>query len=416
MMGWHSVRHKLAMTVWLHLAFAGSTAVAQLFPEADGARRQLSPPQVNRISSTTSARLEQVRALAADKNWAEAIDILQQLTTEDADRLVDLGDGRFVTLRTYCHRQFARLPAEALADYRRRVDPLAERWYRGGLANHDERLLRRVVDELYCSSWGDEALLALGELALERGDYAAARQSWEQISPLLRDPAGRPMWFALRDIDVNANWQQIEHRWHERPKSPTWLAYPDTNLDLADIRARLVLASVRAGNLNRAALELDVFRRLHPQAAGRFGGQEGVYVDALKRLAETAKEWPAIPLDAQWETFGGSPKRSSAAPALGPIRGPVWPAPVEFSAAPIARQEPAPPRVILGPFGLAERGEQPAMDRCYSTMACKFERSISLRARQHSRVGDRQPAKARLTFAIRQRTVCRAKLSPLQMA
>ena len=29
----------------------------------------------------------------------------------------------------------------------------------------------RVVDELYCSSWGDDALLALGELALERADY-----------------------------------------------------------------------------------------------------------------------------------------------------------------------------------------------------------------------------------------------------
>ena len=48
----------------------------------------------------------------------------------------------------------------------------------------------RVVDELFCSTWGDDALLALGELALERADYAAARRSWEQISPLLRDPIG----------------------------------------------------------------------------------------------------------------------------------------------------------------------------------------------------------------------------------
>ena len=245
----HTVRRTNAIIIPLLTAWLASTvAFAQPMQLRAGpaARRELSPPQVDLITSTTAARLEQVRALAADKNWDEAIDILQQLAADDSSRVVDLGDGRFVPLRTYCHRQLSRLPAEALTAYRRRVDPLAERWYVAGLKEHDERLLMRVVDELYCSSWGDDALLALGELALEQADYAAARRSWEQISPLLRDPFGRPLWIALRDIDLNAHWPLVERRWRERPKSPTWLSYPDTNLNLADIRARLVLASVRA--------------------------------------------------------------------------------------------------------------------------------------------------------------------------
>ena len=188
---------------------------------------------------------------------------------------------------------------------------------------------------------------------------------------MLRDPIGRPLWIALRDIDLNAHWPLVERRWRERPKSPTWLSYPDTNLDLADIRARLVLASVRAGDLNRAELELNVFRRMHPQAAGRFGGQDGLYVESLERLIAAAKEWPsASARDLQWETFAGSPTRSSAAPKLGPIIGPVWAEPVQLAVTPIARRDPQRARVLLGPFVWAEEGGQPAARETQRTLSC----------------------------------------------
>jgi hypothetical protein len=373
MMHSHCFRFKCALAVSLFAAFlAAVMASAQplQFRATVEARRELSPPQVDLVSSATENRLEQVRALAADKNWDEAIDILQQLAAEESSRVVELSDGRFVPLRTYCHLQFARMPADALAEYRRRVDPLAERWYLDGLANRNEQLLTRVVGELFCSSWGDEALLVLGELALERGNYAAARRSWEQISPLLRDPVGRPLWLALRDIDVGARWPQIERRWRERPKPPTWLAYPDSNLDLAGVRARLVLASVRAGDLDRAALELDVFRRLHPNAAGRFGGQDGPYVEALERLIAAAKDWPSSPRDVQWETFAGAPTRSPAAPKLGPIIGPNWAAPVQLTGNQIARRNPRRARVLLGPLVLVEKQRQPAARETQRTLSC----------------------------------------------
>ena len=203
---------------------------------------------------------------------------------DKSDRVVAIDDNRYLSLRNYCHLQIARLPAEGLAAYRRRVDASAEQSYRDGLANRDEGLLRRVVDEWFCSSWGDDALMALGELALERGDYATARRCWEQISPLLSAPNGSPLWLALRDIDLNAKWPEVERRWQTREKPADWLAYPDTQLDLAEVRARLVLASIRAGELDRAALELQVFRRLHPNAAGQFGGQKENFAAVLERL------------------------------------------------------------------------------------------------------------------------------------
>ena len=122
--------------------------------------------------------------------------------------------------------------------------------------------------------------------------------------------------------------------------------------------------------MNRAELELNVFRRMHPQAAGRFGGQDGPYVESLERLIAAAKEWPSSARDLQWETFAGSPTRSSAAQKLGPIIGPVWAEPVQLAVTPIARRDPRRARVLLGPFVWAEEGGQPAARETQRTLSC----------------------------------------------
>jgi hypothetical protein len=289
---------------------------------------ELTPPHVEVVSGVTAARLEQARQLAAARSWDEAIDIWRELSADKSDRVVALDSSRFLSLRDYCHLQIARLPAEGLVAYRRRVDASAEQSYRDGLAKRDEGLLRRVVDESFCSSWGDDALMALGDLALERGDYATARGTWEQISPLLSAPNGSPTWLALRDIDLKTKWPEVEKRWQTRKKPSDWLAYPDTQLDLAEVRARLVLASIRAGELNRAALELQVFQRLHPNTVGQFGGQEEDFAVALDRLLTAAREWPAAPTPTDWPTFAGSHSRSTIAATIGHDLVPVWKEPI----------------------------------------------------------------------------------------
>ena len=292
---------------------------------------ELTAPHVEVISGATAARLEQARQLAAAHNWDEAIDIWRELIADKSDRVVALDSNRYLSVRNYCHLQIARLPAEGLVAYRRRVDGPAEQSYRNGLARHDEGLLRRVVDESFCSSWGDDALMALGELALERGDYATARRTWEQISPLLSAPDGSPTWLALRDIDLSKKWSEVEKRWQTREKPADWLAYPDTQLDLAEVRARLVLASIRAGELERAALELQVFRRLHPNAMGQFGGQKENFAVALERLLAAAREWPAASAPTDWPTFAGSHSRSTIAAAVGHDLVPTWKEPIVLS-------------------------------------------------------------------------------------
>ena len=315
---------------------------------------ELTAPHVEVIPGATAARLEQARQLAAARSWDEAIDIWRELSGDKSDRVVALDGNRYVSLRDYCQLQLARLPAEGLVAYRRRVDASAEQLYRDGLAKHDEGPLRRVVDDSFCSSWGDDALMALGDMALERGDYATARRTWEQISPLLSAPNGSPTWLALRDIDLNAKWPEVERRWQTREKPADWLAYPDTQLDLAEVRARLVLASIRAEELDRAALELQVFRRLHPDAVGQFGGQKENFAVALERLLTAAREWPAVPLPLAWPTFAGSHSRSTIAATIGHDLVSTWKEPIALTPPKLVRIV----RLVQGGVG----GGNPAKD------------------------------------------------------
>ena len=114
---------------------------------------------------------------------------------------------RYVNLSDACQMQLAARPAEALKLYRRRVDPVAEKWYEEGIARRDAKLLDRVVQQAFASSWGDKALMALGEIHLEEGDFSAARWCWERILPVEAPP---------------------------RPSS--WPGYPDSTLDPAAVR------------------------------------------------------------------------------------------------------------------------------------------------------------------------------------
>ena len=133
--------------------------------------------------------------------------------------------------------QLAALPPEALKLYRDRVDPVARKWYEQGIANRDPKPLRNIVDQAFASSFGDDALMALGQIALESGDFAAARWDWERIVPVRNPDPAVPQ---------------------------AWPSYPDTNLDLAAVRARLVLVSILEGATERARGELAAYRKLHP--------------------------------------------------------------------------------------------------------------------------------------------------------
>ena len=268
---------------------------------APGSRFELSDTvQVDRADNTVRTTMDRVKEYLADGQWNEAVQTLSEMMEQSGTRLLGVTERRFVSVRDYCHLQLASLPPEALAQYRSRVDPLARKWYEEGVARRDRRLLENVVDQAFSSSWGDNALYALGEMALESANPAAARSYWEKVIPV--DPPA------------------------EAPR--TWLCVPDTELDLAAVRARLVLASILEGSLDRAKDELAAMSRLHADARGHFGGREVNCVEALTSLVSESASWPDAKPDPDWPTFAGSPLRSKIAPAPIDLRKVAWRVPL----------------------------------------------------------------------------------------
>jgi hypothetical protein len=316
-----------------------SSAVAQAQPGAT--------LSVDAVGDDVRKLLRQIDQMAADGQIDEAVDRLTRLMdqrgnlligTAEAAKSTDAAYERYVPLREVCQARLAAWADSqpgALALYRRRVDPLAERWFREAVEQHDEALLARVAEQMFASSYGDNALLRLGEIHLERGQYAAARRAWERISPALRagpvlradqvlhaGVQGWPLWMVLH----GDNWAESLSAASASAKvSLASPAYPDTDVNLADVLARLVVASILEGSLERAEIELAVVRRLHPQATGNIAGRSGNYADVLTGLLEDARSWTPAAQSPDWPTYGGSQQRGGLAPGgVSPTAAPLW--------------------------------------------------------------------------------------------
>ena len=280
--------------------------------------------QLDRADGAAISHLERVKACLADRQWDEAVETLRQVAETSEGKLLGVTPSRWVNLGDYCQMQLAALPPEALKLYRRRVDPVAQKWYEDGIAGRNRKLLGNVVQQAFASSWGDKALLALGEMALESGDFTAARWHWERILPAEIPPG----------------------------VANTWPGYPDTSLDLAMIRSRLVLVSILEGLPARAKEELTQLTRLHGEARGPLAGREVQYCAALGQLLAQSAQWPQPKPDPDWPTLAGGPARDKIAPAMVDVGSVAWriplPQPVAATSAPASR-----------PLGAGEDGARP---------------------------------------------------------
>ncbi|MBX7168435.1 MAG: PQQ-like beta-propeller repeat protein [Pirellulales bacterium] len=257
---------------------------------------------VEEADAAARTHLEQARALFAASQWDEGIETLRQVMENYGDKLTRLTPQRYVTVREYCQRLIAGLPPAALSLYRSRVDAQAQSLYESGSKQRDARRLRDVAEQYFCSSWGDDGLMTLGELALADGDFGTARACWQQLVP---------------------NGELPGH-----PDAFTRLAVPDTQFDLALVRSRLVLASIAAGDRERAVRELDQFRQLHPQARGRLAGRDVSLAEGLTQLLEEAAAWPAAPRISTWSTFAGNAERNAVLAGEFDVAARLWEAPL----------------------------------------------------------------------------------------
>jgi hypothetical protein len=322
------------------------------------------------VDSAALNHLNRVNEYLANQQWANAVGTLRKVGEQYGDGLVKVEDrsvhgqnrltaARYVSIRHHCQTRLAALPPEALRLYRDQVDAPARAAFEAASRSRDRRALRQLTSEFFCSSPGDDALLLLGDLSLESGDYAAARDAWQRITPI--EAAGNfaripkalfekarktpgpfsvelPLlekWYRATDSPVAPTYDLTTETLpadDERRLARFWswqglidaLKYPDSTIELADVDARLVLASIMEGSADRAARELKQFTALHPEAEGQLGGKRVRYATALAELLAESAAWPQQATTTDWPTFAGSSDRNGLRPGEIDVQGKPW--------------------------------------------------------------------------------------------
>lgn len=241
------------------------------------------------VDSLVVKQLATARDFIREKRWSQAIPLLQEIIEQHSEAIVPIDTGRYGNAADFCQSILSRFPDEGLKIYRERIDEQVRNWFEDGRRELDEQALRRVIDIGLLSSFGDEALDLLGDLAFERGQFSAARTYWQQLLPDLSRP---------NDVDQSLM------------SNLNALTYPDPDIEFAILRAKLVLCSLQSGDLNRADRELAAFIRLHAESRGELQGEQGVLAELLQRARQAAGKWNFDRTNIRdLPTFGGNAER-----------------------------------------------------------------------------------------------------------
>jgi outer membrane protein assembly factor BamB len=268
----------------LVLLLLGVTAVGQ----------QPDPAGIRGESSQTRKRLAEAEQKLLAGKAADAIDDLQRILDEAGDDLISLDGKQYRAARWFAHQILAQLPAEVLQNYQDQLDVPARKLLDTAKKTRNPASLRQLLDRYFVSRPADEALLLLGDLLFEQGEFRAAELQWRRLLP-----------------DGKAD-----------------LTYPRSKADPAAVRARIILAMLFRGDVELATEELAAFKAAHAQARGTLAGQEGLLVDILQSYVNTTPQVATAGNSGDaWPMLGGSPDRSgriaSRIPAYWPAK-PTW--------------------------------------------------------------------------------------------
>ncbi|MBN9122888.1 MAG: hypothetical protein J0I06_27745, partial [Planctomycetes bacterium] len=132
------------------------------------------PAALRGDSTQTRKRLAEAEQKITDGKAADAADDLQRLIDESGDDLVTLDGKQYRSARWVAHALLAKLPPDVLRSYLDRIDQPAKKLLDRARQARDPRPLWQLLDRYFVSRPSDPALLLLGDLLFERGEFRAA--------------------------------------------------------------------------------------------------------------------------------------------------------------------------------------------------------------------------------------------------
>src|SRR5581483_816256 len=136
------------------------------------------PANLRGDSSQTRKRLAEAEQKLLAGKPADAIDDLQRVLDEAGDDLITVDGKQYRPARWVAHQILAKLPADALKGYQDRIDAPARKLLDAARKSRDPAPLWQLLDRYFVSRPADEALLLLGDLLFDRGEFRASELQW----------------------------------------------------------------------------------------------------------------------------------------------------------------------------------------------------------------------------------------------
>ncbi len=314
------LRGFIALAVLGAVSFSTEISLAQQEQAGDSSKFRESV-SLN-VKNAVLTKMGSVREYLASQQWENAVNILIQISDEYGDSLYPESTGRYLRVSEYCQNLLSGFPREAIAIYRNKTDPRAKRWFEQAIAESSTQPLLNIVEQALVSSYGDDALYRLGEISWEQGALSQARFYWRKLIPVSdeeKQSYGTGVFF-----------------------------YPDTDLHVPQIMARLILVSFFEGDFKRAEFELNVFRERYAQASGSIDGKEGNLVALLTSIIADRELVSRPDTVSEMQTYAGHQSRNYRAAKKVDIGAVEWSFPIpmvlsqEFTSKP-AFSRPVPP-------------------------------------------------------------------------
>ena len=230
-------------------------------------------------AATTRKRLTEAQQKLRAGQATEAADEFQRILDESGDDLVPVPGNHFQPARKLVQQYLAALPTATLTAFQNRLEEPAKKLLDAGRRDRDPAPLRQLLGRYFISRPAEPAILLLGELLFERGDFRAAEQTWRLLLPA---------------------------------STAEELSYPNPKTDPGLVRAKLVQSAIFAGELTRAKSELASFEKLHPKASGRLAGLDGPFAATLAKLLAAPPAHRTSGSPGGWATFAGNASRDGA--------------------------------------------------------------------------------------------------------
>jgi outer membrane protein assembly factor BamB len=293
--------------------FACSTVLLAVVPPLHGQVQDnpsLAPPEavyIPGVGRELAGRMNTADRLIADGDIRAGVDEYLTILREHGDDLVPISAAlepltksqRFGRARWLVQERIIGHGPLACKAARGRMHELAKKWLENGIAQRDQRLLRRVVEDALFTAPAVQALELLGDYCFERGDFATAQHWWRLLA--------QPKSEAVGAVGLKC------------PEVP----------ETVRLRAlcKQIVALLFLEQTGQAQDECNAFRREHPSAFGQLAGRSGNLGGILQSLID-ARHGQVSAAEQQWPTFAGDAARNRSLPlGLSPkvwADGPSW--------------------------------------------------------------------------------------------